>query len=104
MGADPSKFGLHSAFDRHNNGGEQWCQRYGRWRSVQARNLYVDDDLDQRLAVSKFLGLSESKTRTFAQFFVTLYSVRVGLVRPSQNKLIWFGDACLAFCCGVETK
>ena len=75
-------------------------QRHGHWRSVQARNLHVDDDPDRRFAVSKFLGLSESTTRTFSQFFVTLYSVRVGLVRPSQNKLIWFGDACVAFCCG----
>ena len=26
------------------------------------------------------------------------------LARPSQNKLIWFGDVQVAFCCGVETK
>ena len=32
-------------------------QSHGRWKSVQAKDTYVDDDLDQRLSVSKFLGL-----------------------------------------------
>ena len=32
-------------------------QRHGRWRTVQNRNLYVDDNLDTRLAVSKFRGI-----------------------------------------------
>ena len=41
-----------------NNGvSDRVFQRHGRWRSVQARNLYVDDNLDQRLVVSEFLGL-----------------------------------------------
>ena len=26
------------------------------------------------------------------------------LVRPSQNKLIWFKAPCVVVCCGVETK
>ena len=32
-------------------------QSHGRWKSVQAKDTYVDDDLDQRLSVSKSLGL-----------------------------------------------
>ena len=63
IGPDPSKFGLHflrsgGAIMAANNGvSDRVFQRHGRWRSVQARNLYVEDDLHQGLAVSKFLGL-----------------------------------------------
>ena len=32
-------------------------QRHGRWRSVQEKEMYVDDDLDRRFSASKFLGL-----------------------------------------------
>ena len=32
-------------------------QRHGRRKSVQATDIYVYDDLDRRLSVSKFLGL-----------------------------------------------
>lgn len=32
-------------------------QSHGRWKSVEAKDTYVDDDLDQRLSVSKSLGL-----------------------------------------------
>ena len=32
-------------------------QSHGRWKSVQAKDTYVDDDLDQRLSVFKSLGL-----------------------------------------------
>ena len=28
-------------------------QKHGRWKSVQAKDIYVDDDLDQRLSLSK---------------------------------------------------
>ena len=67
IGADPSKFGLHSlrsggATMAVNSGvSDRVFQRHGRWKSTKAKDIYVDDDLDQRLSVSKFLG------------FVTLY-------------------------------
>ena len=32
-------------------------QRHGRWKSMQATDIYVYDDLDRRLSVSKFPGL-----------------------------------------------
>ena len=32
-------------------------QPHGRWKSVQATDIYVYDDLNGRLSVSKFLGL-----------------------------------------------
>lgn len=63
VGADPSKFGLHSlrsggATMAANSGvNDRVFQRHGRWKSVQAKDTYVDDDLAQRLSVSKFLGL-----------------------------------------------
>ena len=41
-----------------NNGvSDRVFQRHGRWTSVQAKDIYVDDDLNQRLSVSKSLGL-----------------------------------------------
>ena len=52
IGADPSKFGLHSlrsggATMAANNGiSDRVFQRHGRWKSVQAKNIYVDDDLN----------------------------------------------------------
>lgn len=63
IGADPSKFRLHSL---HSGGAtmaaksgvsDRVFQRHGRWKSVQAKDIYVDDALDQRLSVTKFLGL-----------------------------------------------
>ena len=63
VGVDPSSFGFHSlrsggATSTANNGvSDRVFQRHGRWKSVQAKDTYVDDDLDQRLSVSKSLGL-----------------------------------------------
>lgn len=60
-GADPSKCGPHSM----RSGGATMSAYSGvsdtvtgsRWKSVQAIDIYVDDDLDRRLSVSKFIGL-----------------------------------------------
>ena len=63
LGVEPSKFGLHSlrsggATMAANNGvNDRVFQRHGRWKSVQAKDTYVDDNLEQRLEVSRFLGL-----------------------------------------------
>ena len=71
IGADPCKFALHSlrsggATMAANNGvSDRVFQRHGRWKYMvagsicfwQAKNIYVDDDLNQRLSVSKSLGL-----------------------------------------------
>ena len=61
IGADPSKFGLQSlrsgGATMAANSGDRVFQRHGRWKSVQAKDIYVEDDLDQRLSVSKLLGL-----------------------------------------------
>ena len=63
LGADPSKFRLHSlrsgdATMAANSGvNDRVFQRHGRWKSAQSKDMYVDDDLDRRLSVSKFLGL-----------------------------------------------
>ena len=62
LGVEPSKFGLHSfrsggATMAANNGvNDRVFKRHGRWKSIQAKDTYVDDDLEQRLEVSRFLG------------------------------------------------
>ena len=41
-----------------NNGvNDRILKRHGHWKSVQAKDTYVDDDLEQRLQVSRFRGL-----------------------------------------------
>ena len=41
-----------------NNGvNDRIFQRHGRWKSAQAKDTYVDDNLEQRLQVSRSLGL-----------------------------------------------
>ena len=41
-----------------NNGvNDRVYQRLGRWKSVQAKDTYVDNDLEQLLQLSRFLGL-----------------------------------------------
>ena len=63
LGVEPSKFGLHSlrsggATMAANNGvNDRIFQRHGRWKSAQAKDTYVDDNLEQRLQVSRSLGL-----------------------------------------------
>ena len=62
-GADPSKFGLHSlrsggASMAANSGvSDRVFERHGCWKSTKVKDIYVNDDLGQRLSVSKFLGL-----------------------------------------------
>ena len=63
IGVDPSKFGFHSlrsggatsAADFDIN--DRIFQRHGRWKSVEAKSAYVDDSIELRPTVSKFLGL-----------------------------------------------
>ena len=63
IGVDPSKFGLHSlrlggATSAANNGiNDRIFQRHGRWKLAEAKNIYVDHSIEQRLTVSKRLGL-----------------------------------------------
>ena len=63
VGVDPSSFSFHSlrsggATSAANNGvSDRVFKRHGHWKSVQAKDTYVVDDLDQRLSVSKSLGL-----------------------------------------------
>ena len=63
IGVDPCKFGLHSlrsggATSAANNGvNDRIFQRHGRWKAAEAKNTYVDDSIEQRLTVSKRLGL-----------------------------------------------
>ena len=63
LGVEPSKFGLHSlrsggATMVANSGvNDRVFQQNGHWKSEQAKDTYVDDNLEQRLEVSRFLGL-----------------------------------------------
>ena len=61
LGVEPSKFGLHSlrsggAMAANNGVNDRVFQRHGRWKSAQAKDTYVDDNLEQRLEVSRLLG------------------------------------------------
>ena len=47
-------------------------QRHGRWRSVAAKNGYVDDSLDSRLTVSKKLDIQFSSSFCFASLSFSL--------------------------------
>jgi len=61
IGADPSKFGLQTlrsggaTMAAKSGVSESVFLRHGRWKAAQAKDIYVDDDLDQRLFVFKFL-------------------------------------------------
>ena len=63
IGLDESKFGTHSlrrggATRAANNGiKDRLFQKHGRWKSVSAKDGYVDDDLENLLSVSLGLGL-----------------------------------------------
>ncbi|MCG8626070.1 MAG: hypothetical protein MJE68_29245 [Proteobacteria bacterium] len=63
LGLDPKQFGLHSlrsggASAAANSGvPDRWFKRHGRWRSENAKDGYVKDKLEDRLSVTKNLGL-----------------------------------------------
>ena len=63
IGLDASKFGLHSlragGASAAANAGipDRWFKRHGRWRSENAKDGYVKDCLEDRLQVSRNLGL-----------------------------------------------
>ena len=78
---------------------------------VQAKDTYVDDNLEQRLEVSRFHGLwgcfrvlfsgiISSNLVRLAQFFVSLYMPRVGSQQASLNKFVWFTLLCYLLCSG----
>ena len=60
---DISRFGTHSlraggASAAANAGvNDRLFERHGRWKTASAKNGYVDDSLESRLAVSKMLGI-----------------------------------------------
>ena len=63
MGWDPSQFGMHSlragGATAAGNGGvpDRLFKRHDRWRSETAKDGYVKDSVENRLEVSKHLGL-----------------------------------------------
>ena len=63
-------------------------QRHSRWKSVQAKDTYVDDDLEKRLSVSKSLGLWELSFVISPNTLSLYVLLRLVLAKPSQNKLI----------------
>ena len=64
IGLDKKQFGLHSlqsgAASAAANAGvpNRFFMRHGRWRSENARDGYVKDSLEERLKVSRNLGLA----------------------------------------------
>jgi len=63
VGLDQRKFGLHSlrsgGASAAANAGvpDRMFKRHGRWRSENAKDGYIQDALDERLTVSRNLGL-----------------------------------------------
>ena len=63
IGLDPKSFGIHSlraggATTAANSGvPDRLFKRHGRWRSENAKDAYIKDDIKSRLAVSLNLGL-----------------------------------------------
>ena len=63
LGCNPSVFGLHSmraggATQAANVGiPNRLFKRHGRWKSKNAKDGYIEDSLEQRLSVTKQLGL-----------------------------------------------
>ena len=63
LGYNPSDFGLHSmrvgrATQAANAGvPDRLVKRHGRWKSENAKDGYIEDSLEQRLTVTKQLGL-----------------------------------------------
>ena len=63
IGLDPRQFGLHSlrsggALAAANAGvPDRWFKHHGRWRSENAKDGYIKDKLEDRLSVSKNIGL-----------------------------------------------
>ena len=63
IGLDKRQFGVHSL----RSGGasaaaqagvpDRWFKRHGRWRSENAKDGYIKDNLQDRLQVSRSLGL-----------------------------------------------
>ena len=63
IGLNKKQFGLHSlrsggASAAANAGVDRFFKRHGRWRSENAKDGYVKDSLDERLKVSRNLGLA----------------------------------------------
>lgn len=63
IGLDPKQFGLHSlrsgGASAAANAGvpDRWFKRHGRWVSENAKDGYVKDKLEDRLSVTRSLGL-----------------------------------------------
>ena len=63
LGLDPKQFGLHSlragGASAAANAGvpDRWFKRHGRWISENAKDGYIKDKLEDRLSVTKSLGL-----------------------------------------------
>ena len=63
LGMDPKQFGMHSfktgGATAAGNAGvpDRLFKRHGRWRSESAKDGYVKDSVEQRLSVSKSLGV-----------------------------------------------
>ena len=66
VGLNPDDYGLHSlrsggitSVVRHscNSVSERLLKLHGRWKTDAAKDMYVEESLDNRLQVTKFLGL-----------------------------------------------
>ena len=56
LGLPPEEFGLHS-FRANSRLLDRCFKRHGRWKSENAKDGYIKDDIKSRLEVSNSLGL-----------------------------------------------
>ena len=81
IGLDKRLFGLHSlragGASAAANAGvvDRLFKRHGRWKSENAKDGYVRDALQERLKVSRNLGLSDQHISSIATFFVASTAV-----------------------------
>ena len=66
LGYNPDDYGLHSlrsggitsvVRNSCNSVSERLLKVHGRWKTDAAKDMYVEESLDNRLQVTKFLGL-----------------------------------------------
>jgi len=58
---------------------DRLSQRHGRWKTVSAKDGYVDDSLDSRLSVSKNLGIYFPKSFVSLFHFPFFVSIRISI-------------------------
>ena len=69
LGLDANSYGTHSmraggaTIAANNNISDRLLQRHGRWAGASSANRYLEDNVHQKLAVSRVIGANQKKKR-----------------------------------------